>query len=73
MIKLKQPNNPSVLKRGHSHILLIVNHACDQPKAVTSINDSKQGRENAKRLNALTSHNYPRYICVSRASCYFVH
>lgn len=73
MIKLRQPNNPGTLKRGHSHLLIIVGHSTAQPKAVTSISDGKQGRENAKRLNALTSHSYPRYICVSRDSCYFTH
>ena len=70
MIKINPPLSNLALTRGDGFIMVIVDTPAATARAVRSYPTAREARETAKGLNAIGPDKYPRFIGISRDSCY---
>lgn len=76
MIKIKNSKSFEKLNTASDEYIIVkMQHKTATPRAIMSNNSHKHARHVAKRLNAIVAAfnigNYPRYIGISRAACYY--
>jgi len=72
MIKLKKGLLYARLSNDkHKAIIVLMEHKNAAPLAAGTASTLSNGRETTRFLNEHVSGNYPRYIAVSKSTCYF--
>ena len=71
MIKITPPIFEQFIRREHDAYLLAVKDATSQAECLRSVSTLRDARLLARSINNQFPEEYPRWIAVSKDSCYF--